>query len=294
MAWKMIGEPKTRKLTKTLADEFSNMTPAPHDRPLNSTRAAILRKVFDMGKFRTCEWAKAYCEQTKQTYRINGKHTSTVLSTMNGSFPKHVSVIVEEYKCDTLEDVAQLYATFDTRASVRSTGDINQIFAATVPGLDDVIARIINLAVTGIAYSIWEDAYFAHPADERAQLIISGSDFCLWLNELLGNCGTNKVNHIRRSPVAAAMYKTWLKSKSDATAFWTAVRDETGTKPTVADRKLAKFLIACRLHSSKASNGQSAGNREVYVKCIHAWNAWRSGAETSLAFYADAKTPAAK
>src|SRR5689334_994497 len=138
MAWKMIGEPKTRKLTRALAEEFSGMTPAPHDRPLNSTRCGIIRKALELGKFRTCEWAKAHCAQTKQTYRINGKHTSTTLCQMNGEFPNKLSVIVEEYECETLEDVAALYCTFDTRSSARTTGDINLIYSACCDELDGV------------------------------------------------------------------------------------------------------------------------------------------------------------
>jgi hypothetical protein len=94
MSWKMIGEPKTRKLTKGLAEEFAGMPPAPHDRPLNSTRCAVLKTAFDLGKFRTCEWAKAYCEETKTTYRINGKHTSTVLASYNGELSPGQSAIV--------------------------------------------------------------------------------------------------------------------------------------------------------------------------------------------------------
>ncbi len=57
MAWKMIGEPKTRKVTRGLADEFSGMTPAPHDRNIKPDLSAVLKREIDRGTFRTCEWA---------------------------------------------------------------------------------------------------------------------------------------------------------------------------------------------------------------------------------------------
>ena len=293
MAWHMIGEPKTRKLTKSLADEFSGMTPAPHDRALNSTRANVVRVAFEQGKFRTCEWASAYCEQTKQKYRINGKHTSTVLSSMNGMFPKDVSIILEHYHCDTLEDVAALYSTFDTRSSVRSAGDINRIYAAICPELDNISGRVISVCVTGIAFSLLEDSYRHRSAEERAQLIVGNVEFILWVAGIVPQ-KNNSIGHIFRGPVVAAMLKTWNKSKNAATEFWTAVRDETGSKPDSADRKLAKFLITSRLQPRGGTEFKSASGRETYVKCLHAWNAWRKGEPTSLAYHANSKIPAAQ
>lgn len=294
MSWKMIGEPKVRKATRTLAEEFAGMTASPHDRPLNATRAGVIRVAFEKEKFRTCEWATAYCEQTKQTYRINGKHTSTVLASMNGEFPKNLSVIVESYKCDTLEDVASLYSTFDTRASVRSTGDINMIYAAICDSLSDVSSRIINFTVSGVAYAIWEDGMHSRSAEERAQLIVSHDDFCLWFNGIMTGTDGSSVNHIKRAAVVAAMLKAWQKSKSAATEFWVAVRDETGNKPDCPDRKLAKFLQTSRIAMSSSTSATRAGRRETFVKCLHAWNAWRSGEATGLKFYPNSKTPAAK
>ena len=90
------------------------------------------------------------------------------------------------------------------------------------------------------------------------------------------------------------MYKTWQKSKSAATEFWYAVRDETGAKPDLPDRKLAKFLSASRVSSRSTVKSVSVGSREMFVKCIHAWNAWRSGEATALNYYQSAKTPAIK
>lgn len=294
MAWKMIGEPKTRKLTRGLAEEFSGMAPAPHDRPLNASRCAIIKRALDMGRFRTCEWAKAYCEETKQTYRINGKHGSTVLAQMNGDFPKGICVVVEEYECPTLQDVADLYCTFDTRSSARSTGDINLIYSACAAELQEVNRLDINLAVAGMSYGIWEEAYRQRPPEERAQLSIANPDFVLWLVEILTGGGEKGNKPIRRAPVVGAMFRTWKKSKQAATEFWTAVRDESGSKPDCADRKLAKFLVTSRLTTKPTSTAKPASQRETFVKCIHAWNAWRSGESTNLNYHASSKSPAAK
>ena len=39
---------------------------------------------------------------------------------------------------------------------------------------------------------------------------------------------------------------------------------------------------------------KAAPDREFYVKCIHAWNAWRRNETTNLNYYADADVPAIK
>jgi hypothetical protein len=293
MAWKMVGEPKVRRVTRTLSDEFSQMTPAPNDRHIGPTRSSIIRRAFDMKRFRTCEWASAYCAETKQTYRVNGKHTSTILSSMNGEFPKDLSVIVEHYHCDTLEDVASLYATFDIRACGRSTGDINRSYAASVPELANLTGRIINLAVTGISYALWEETYCQHPPEDRAQLAVANKEFVVWLDEIMGSANAAPYKHLRRSPVVAVMFMSYKKSKAAATEFWTAVRDETGAKPDLPDRRLAKLLLTGALHHRKADpSKKSILSREMLVKCIHYWNAWRRKETTTAPYYADAKTPA--
>lgn len=295
MAWKMIGKPTVRQITKSLADEFSGMTPAPNDRRIGPQRSAIIKRAFDMGNFRTCEWATAYCSETKQTYRVNGKHTSTVLSSMNGEFPKGLSVIIEHYECDTLEDVAKLYATFDIRACGRSTGDINRSFAASVPELAGIQGRIINLSVTGISYATWEEAYATHAPEDRAQFLIAHKDFILWIDTVLGHIGAKKVRFMMRSPVVAAMFMTWKKAKGASKEFWEAVRDETGTKPDLPDRKLARFLITNVLHHRKsAPDKKSTLSREMMVKCIHAWNAWRTDGPTTLPYHANSPIPPVK
>lgn len=293
MSWKMIGQPKVRKLTRSLAEEFAGLTPAPHDRPLNATRAAVLRAAFELGKFRTCEWATAYCEQTKQTYRVNGKHTSTTLAQFNGHFPDSLSVVVEHYHCDTLEDVASLYTTFDTKSSARSTGDINHVFAAACPELDDVSGKVINLTVTGIAYATWEDMAASQAAETRAKKILENSEFCLWLRDLFST-DHHRISFIMRSAVVAAMWKTWNKSKTSATEFWMAVRDETGTRPDMPDRKLAKTLLTSKLYMGNRRTGKTPmAPHEMYFRCLSAWNCWRQGGKEPL-YKKGTKTPAVK
>lgn len=109
MSWKLISRPKTQKVTKALAKQFAEMDAAPHDRPLSERRLQVYTRLLNEGQFRPVAWTLATCRETGGTYRINGKHTSVMLSNLE-DIPEFY-VTIEEYSCDTLEDVARLYAT---------------------------------------------------------------------------------------------------------------------------------------------------------------------------------------
>lgn len=290
--WIVRGQPKTVKMSYALAKEFAEMEPCPHDRPLRESRLAELTRRYESGEFRVCTWASAYCAETKKTYRINGKHTSTMFNGMNGQLKKNnpVYVTLEEFNCDTLEDVAKLYATFDTKLSARSCNDIYRAFCAVDPDLADIPPQIMNTTIAGIAFANWEgESSRSHQPEERAALALENTAFCRWVVALMlgGDC-----RHIRRAPAIAAMFKTWNKAKKESTDFWTLVRDGSGPKHTTPDRVLNKYLLTNSVNSGTGRR-PAADTREMYVKCIHGWNAWRRNESTTLQYYPTSKTPAA-
>lgn len=293
MGWQLLDRPKTHKVTKQLAKQFAEMAAAPHDRPLSERRMMVYRKMLQEGTFRPVTWSCAVCVETGDVYRVNGKHTSTVLAAME-KLPDFY-VTVEEYECDTLEDVARLYATFDSKMASRTASDINMSFAATVSELSGIPARVINPAVSGMSYHIWHDRTGHHQAAERAELLMEHPDFVIWLAEMVSSGEGGNSRSICRQPVVAAMFAGWQKSKSAATEFWTAVRDETGPTPDLPSRKIAKYLGATSVkNGTGAAKVKAASIREIYVRCLHAWNAWRKGEQTNLKYYPDADIPTAK
>jgi hypothetical protein len=121
-------------------------------------------------------------------------------------------------------------------------------------------------------------------------------EFVVWLSGILtaGREGENRqrAKHLNRQPVAAAMFATYQRSQSASLEFWTAVRDETDTAPTMPTRKLARYLLTVGVDSgSGASRIRTVPPREMYVKCLHAWNAWRKGETTNLNYYPDKEVP---
>jgi hypothetical protein len=299
MGWVLMNRPRTVRVDKKFACEFANLDAAPHDRPLSERRLNAYRAMFQQGLFRPCTWAKAFCTETNGWYRVNGKHTSILLASMP-EIPEFY-VTIEEYKCDTLHDVARLYATFDSRIQSRTSRDINVSFAATVPALAEVSGRVVNLSVVGMAYYTWGDACHKKQPAERAELLLEHTDFVLWLNGIVGLKGKQKEDegikssqHLQRGAVAAAMMATWMKVPDKATEFWTAVRDETGARNTLPDRKLAHWLLTTGTLNVGVKTEKRADEREFYARCVTGWNAWRQGKSTDLRYYPSADLPTAK
>jgi hypothetical protein len=301
MAYELVGTPKTEKVTQSLAVKFRDMDPVPHDRPLNPKRVEAYRKMLNAGLFRPVQWATVHCNETQATYRVNGKHTSSLFAEFE-KMPQDVHATIEHYHCDDLDDVARLYATFDSRTQVRTTNDINRAFAAVDPELSLVPTKIVNLCVTGVSYSRNGDNSRHRTAAERAECLleVDVKSFVAWVHEMLGS-NNESSRHLWRGPAVAAMCDTYKKSRKASSEFWMAVRDGTGATPKTPDRVLHRFLLTKTVnHGGMATGGRTPGSRnsmcgarEMYVKCLHAWNAWRRDTTTDLKYHAQAKIPAA-
>lgn len=282
--WRQTEGPKVTKVTKTLATTWSEMKPCPHDRPLRQARVDSHRQSVREGTFRTCEWAWVKCLATQETYRINGKHTShAFVAEWDTISKKPVSVIISGFEADTLEDVAKLYCTFDSKTAARTANDVYRIYAAAHPELADLPSRTVNLGISGLAYNLWMDNVASHTPEDRAELAIQHHQFIVWLQTMLG-VTDNKC--IRRGPTVAAMARTWFKSPEDSAEFWSKVRDASGPDRATPDRILNKYL---ERHAVRSGMGaQSAKDqvhpREMFIKCLHAWNAWRRNESTALRY----------
>jgi hypothetical protein len=293
--WSLKDKPKTVRVTKALAREFADMEAAPRDRPLSERRLHVYQRLFAQGSFRPCTWVRADCVETGATYRVNGKHTSTLLSGLE-PLPEYY-VTLESYNCETLEDVAKLYATFDSKLQSRTASDINLSFAGTVPELAGLSRKAINLTVSGVNYHL--DGAGTAPSTkqmaERAEVLFDHADFAVWMQGLFAGSERGERHnsrHLQRASVVAAMFGTWFKAKGPATEFWAAVRDETGESPNLPDRKLARYLLTVGVNGGMGVRRvRVADGKEIYVKSLHAWNAWRRKENTDLKYYPDKKVP---
>jgi hypothetical protein len=289
---------KVVKLTPALCKEFASMQTAPNDRPFSDKRRQFLEEQVRLGKFRTASFASVLCEETGVTYRVNGKHSSTLFAGMNGEFPNDIRCIVERYTAKTLRDVADLFSTFDPQESARKQGDINAAFAGSDPELRDLPRKIINLAVTGISYANWEGNYHGHDSRERAMLSIDNASFVQWLYLVVDN-SRKEFKFLRRGSVVAAMFKSFSRSHRAASDFWEEVREASNPDTKSPSRVLNRYLLTTVVGSQrKSSKGADSVDNDtlhaMYVRCLHAWNAYRTSTTTTLKYYPDKPTPAVK
>jgi hypothetical protein len=289
--WRLISKPESVQVTRDLAETFAGMETIPHDRDLKERRLAVYRKLFQEGGFRPPSWATCYCEETDATYRVNGKHTSHLLAEME-AIPEFY-VIIEKYTADTFEDVVKLYGTFDSRESSRNVSEVNHAYASAIPQIAEMPRQLVDLIVSGISWAKWQQRYATIPVADRAEQLFDNVPFASWLAGLMIKDGrvSKDVAHIRRSPVVAAMFTTFLKDNRLAGQFWTAVRDDSGESPDLPDRVLARFLFATSVKNGAGAQAvRKAEPKVFYSKCMTAWKAWRKGKTTNLKYYPNAKT----
>lgn len=297
MGW-VLQSAKVQKVTGKLAEEFSKLETI-MERPLSERRLMVYERIIKANAFRPCTWAKAWCEQTCQWYRVNGQHTSTLFARIADTIDVDLFVTVEVYKAETLEDVSRLWSTFDDKLASRTTSDINHSFAQTVEELRDVPRRLVDACVSGISLHKagsrgGEMARICGSPQERAEQVIEHAEFVRWVADLLEKPETK---HLSRAGVVAAMFATYSKAKKMAAEFWQAVRDETGATPDCPDRQLAKWLgqvVVWHLAELPGVKSRRADSREMYVRSIHAWNAFRRGEKLErLKYHKKSKVPSA-
>jgi hypothetical protein len=197
--------------------------------------------------------------------------------------------------------MADLYSQFDSKVSARTAGDVYYTFAASDPLLAGVSRHLVNLAAAALDYALRADGEdVRRRPEDKGRLLLEHAEFVLWLAELLGQKGRSgngvergNSKHITRSPAAAAMFKTWQRAKKDATAFWLEVRDESAPEPKAPSRVLARYLRDVVLTGGRGTRqgAKVATDREVLVRCLQGWNAWRKGEPTELRYYADKPVP---
>lgn len=287
--FQLIEGPKVVPVSRALAKKFRDMPACERDRPYSEHRASFLTNEMAKGRFRTCEWASAVCDQDGKEYRVNGKHTSTIMADAGPDLKlAHVHAIVSKYKCHSKADVASLYATFDSKSCARNFRDINLVFAGSVPQLSSVPPTSIHTCVSGMAFDKWENNQKSVPSEARSSLILDNVDFVLWFHSMsIGEGIARDARDIlRRGPVAAAMFKTYRKSKAEASKFWEMVRDASHPKNTHPTRTLNKYLAVVGVHTGHGMlRPKTASFHEITCKCVSAWNAYRKG-ERSMTFLA--------
>lgn len=270
MAFRLVNA-RTEKLTPKLAEKFRDLTPSPTERQLDPSRVAHLKSKAEQGRLVTFNWSTA--KLGSDVYRMNGQHSSTMLTQLNGSFPEGLVVHLDEYEADDAESLAVLFRQFDDRKSARSLSDVSGAYQG-LSAVKDVDRHVAKMAVDAI---VWWMKYVEGVAPPKGDEVygLFGREayhpFIRWAGEVL----TIKTPELKRQPIVAAMYETFTKNEVEARAFWAAVarggEEFNDTAPTtILDNWLKKATENKDLRESLKPG-------HYYQGCVFVWNAARGG-----------------
>lgn len=265
---------ETVPLTKELVSKMRSMRASPVERDLVSRRVDFLRDRYNAGLFHAPHWVVAVING--EEVRVNGQHSSEMLSKLNGEFREGMSVHMDYYECSDMDGQIALFRQFDDRRSARSEGDVAGAFQGSEEALSELPRKIGKLGVEGV---VW------HKDKVQTESVPTGDDrydffhdkaihpFLLWLGEILAD---NRGPELRSSPVAAAMYAAHRLSPEAATEFWgdvvTGGREFEENHPTTVLHDWLERRRKGEFHLRPIT--------QLYQGCIYAWNAFRDGRDT--------------
>lgn len=270
-------------LTRTLCETHAALPQIDGDRPLREDRVKFLREKFNEGLFHGPEWAVA--NYGGKTFRINGKHSSNMLLSLNGHFPAGLYARIKQFDCTTPEDLALLFQQFDAQQSTRNSAEKCAPYKMLRPELADVSTSAVNNALIGVAWYLAEKNGVLFAKAEQPKLL---SQFPKPIAFVAQFMGTRRLN---RKGVAAAIFATYLASSEAAVNFWPYVRDENHEDKDNPTRTLGAFLRHVCIDPIDRNTRKKWDTPAYFAKCIHGWNAYREERTTNLKFYADSELP---
>lgn len=297
---KMI-EQKLVPMSRKLTEEIASMEPVPGDRDEKGWRVDHVAEKMKAGMWHGCKWVVLKTPDGKR-YRINGKHTSqAALRLWNDG---HAGVMDDKARVEyqlwegSLSEAPQLYLQFDAPESSRRPGDYIKCEIASSNGrYGSVSNRAVSVSVAALCFQT-EGRSRRLTNDDRIRLLRANMPLVQFVEDTLGSKAWRSLGWLARAPVVAAMHATRTKHAIDAAEFWSVVRDGEGMNNTDPRKRVRDYLMTARQgggggHNRVGVGSRTVSSRELYVKCIRAWNAWREGKTTDLKYYQRADAPEA-
>jgi hypothetical protein len=279
--FKLINS-ETKPLTRQVVEDFRKLDASPTERVLDPARIRMLREKAEAGQLISFQWSTARVGEHR--YRMNGQHSSEMLSGLNGEFPQGLKVHVDEYQVDDRDSLALLFRQFDNRKSGRTPSDVSGAYQGLYPDIHDVPRNAAKIAVEGAAWYDKNIEGLPAPSGDDVYTLFGHTKlhgYIRFVGETLGI----KTPELRRLTVVASMYGTYSKNEAEARKFWAevvrgGVEFEDNHPTTVLDgwlRDVAEDPKTRRERDLKPAN--------YYQACVFAWNAYREGKSlTSIKF----------
>ncbi len=260
---------KTESVTPEKAAEWLLLNTFMSQRNLRAKHVNRLASSILSGNFTTGNIAFATNPPGTKRELMNGQHQLHAVIKTGQSIIAHIETAV----CPTMSDVSRYFSQFDVGA-VRSIGDIVK---AEADAMGVEWGRRISSLLVGAMEYINDDNTYRTPNASTTKFDRAGS---LHKNMTEGNflsevfTGENAKMMIR-VPVAVAAIMTLRVDPAAAKSFWSGLRMGINFSDKDPRRPLRDFLMATPISAGNIRSKGSASPREITVRCIHAWNAWR-------------------
>lgn len=237
------------KLTPKHVREARSAPDIPGERVKKKSRLQWVIDLLEHGDFCRADFAYCACKETGKRHRVNGNHTSTVLlqcienTAEMPPFPDDIMVQVEEWECDTITDLINVFDTFDNARSTRSSDDRLHNFIGQHPDLYSMPEECVKAAVRGVN----KDREFKknpdspHFSARDVGLLLEDNDvrrYCAWIADFAGST----YNGWKQVGINAAMYDSWVDDEEVASVVWEEVMSESNADPASQSRLFTNTL----------------------------------------------------
>lgn len=304
MGWRLrkvtVHTLKTSEAVRAMAGKLKAFGGTESERDDKASRMARIKAKILAGEMTPFMWRTGEVVSTGMVRRVDGQHSSQVFLDLEPqewsavAFP--ITVVWQEYECDTIRDLPDLFEQFDCPWSARDGKDIMGAHL----GIHDDLKNAVNkhLAVKLSAGLCW------HRQSVQGQKLTVQSKYEIihenhGTHAFLAWCGSflqlRKTPEMLLVPVVAALYHTTSDLDETAQGFW---KDVAGRKANLDEGsvqyKLAEFLdmlmdAEAQWPRSVSKTFPKGRNRpsdlDIFGTCLNAFYAWHNNKTPSDVFF---------
>lgn len=257
-------------------------------RKLRSPHVAELARKMDGGVFHIGQVALVHTRDRK--FLADGQHQLHACIRRNKPFKAvRLDFVVEPH--DSEIEVAKIFGNFNVDYG-RVRGDVAWNVACRV-GLESWGKPCVALCSSALSWLEsgvhrgQHDIKFSR--DEAAEHFAKHYHRAVIIRDIVFKAKVKTAAaHMRRSALAAAMVQTNEINPLYSYPFWEQVRDGLNAVQPALD--LRDFLLTSRI-TRRSSGPTVVTNREMYVRCVTAWNIFRGDPRRTIKYMAGSPIP---
>jgi hypothetical protein len=199
--------------------------------------------------------------------RILNGHAVTFLWAV-AKLPDGLAVHLDTYSVSDEDGAVMLFRQFDARKSSRSKEDISGAYQCFHESLRNVHRGVARFAVEGVIWYRREVQEAPVPSGDDVYKLFNEERLHPFFLQMDATLRDGKANELKRVPVMAAAYGTWIDDAKQSAEFWRLAA--LGSKRTEEDAASDLDAEMLRLKETK----EKVNARDLYAKCHKAWDAF--------------------